>query len=439
MIDDGKANRIDLFNFKTAPMRAFHMTWVAFFLCFFAWFAAAPLMPIIRKEMALSESQIGNIIIASSATTIFARLLIGWLADKLGPRIVYTWLLALGSLPVICLGFAQDYQSFLIFRLLIGAIGASFVLTQYHTTLMFSNRCVGTANATTAGWGNLGGGVTQIMMPLIFSGFLFLGFSESVGWRLAMVIPGVLMFFGAFAYYRLTQDTPMGNFTDLIREGKGIPAGKAKGLLRDAIKDVRVLALSAAYGASFGLEITVHNMAGLYFVDEFKMGLKEAGLIVGCFGLLAIFARTLGGWISDRVAVKGGIQGRAAVLGFFLLLEGVFLMFFSQATPLPLAVTLLVVFGLFVHACCGATYAIIPFINKKAVGSVAGIVGAGGNLGAVFSGFLFKGAIPWTSALLVLGFFATACSFLILTMKFSKFKKEETFFNTDGILPEVVR
>ncbi|MSR49071.1 MAG: MFS transporter [Gemmataceae bacterium] len=437
MINDGKANRIDLFNFKTAPMRAFHMTWIAFFLCFFAWFAAAPLMPVIRKEMALTDSQIGNIIIASSATTIFARLLIGWLADKLGPRIVYTWLLALGSLPVVCLGFAQDYQSFLIFRLMIGAIGASFVLTQYHTTLMFSSRCVGTANATTAGWGNLGGGVTQILMPLIFSGFLFLGFSESIGWRLAMVIPGTMMFFGAFAYYRFTQDTPLGNFTDLAREGKSIPAGKAKGRLRDSIKDYRVLVLSAAYGASFGLEITVHNMAGLYFVDEFKMGLKEAGLIVGCFGLLAIFARTLGGWISDLIAVKGGIQGRAAVLGFFLLLEGVFLMLFSQATPLPFAVTLLIIFGLFVHACCGATYAIIPFINKKAVGSVAGIVGAGGNLGAVFSGFLFKGALPWTSALLLLGVFATACSLLLLSLKFSKFKEEEISFNTDDLLAKV--
>ena len=114
-------------------------------------------------------------------------------------------------------------------------------------------------------------------------------------------------------------------------------------------------------------------------------------------------------------------------------------MLFSQATPLPFAVTLLIIFGLFVHACCGATYAIIPFINKKAVGSVAGIVGAGGNLGAVFSGFLFKGSIPWTSALLLLGFFATVCSLLILSMKFSKFKKEETYFNTEGILPEFVR
>ncbi len=394
-------------------------------------------MPVIRKEMALTDSQIGNIIIASSAITIFARLLIGRLLDNYGPRITYTWLLALGSLPVMCLGLAQDYMSFLVLRLMIGAIGASFVITQYHTTLMFSSRCVGTANATTVGWGNLGGGIAQILMPLFFSGILFLGFSEYLGWRLAMLVPGIMMFLGSFAYYRFTQDTPHGNFAELIQSGKGIPAGKVKGLFGDAIRDYRVLVLSASYGASFGLEVTVHNMAALYFVDEFKLGLNEAGWIVGGFGMLAIFARTLGGWISDRVAVKGGLQGRAAVLGFSLLLEGVFLMIFSQVSALPLAIILLLTFGLFVHTCCGATDAIVPFVNKKAVGSVAGIVGAGGNLGAVLSGFLFKGGMPWTSALLLIGFFATVCSLLTLTLKFSKsMETDEVPARVDGVLPE---
>lgn len=420
MIHSGKADQIQLLNTKAIPMRVFHMTWIAFFLCFFAWFASAPLMPIIRKELAFSDRQIGNLIIASSATTIFARLMIGRMADKYGPRITYTWLLALGSLPVMGLGLARDYTSFLVFRLIIGAIGASFVLTQYHTTLMFSNRCVGTATATTAGWGNLGGGIAQITMPLIFSGFLFLGFPESTGWRLAMIPPGFLMLVGSIAYFKFTQDTPMGNFKDLPREEKTLSAGKPRGVFLNTLRDHRVLVLSLAYAASFGLEISVHNLTAMYFVDEFKVGLREAGMIVGCFGLLAIFARTLGGWISDQVASRGGLQGRASVLGLCLLLEGIFLMVFSQTSSLPFAVASLITFGLFVHASCGATYAIIPFVNKKAVGSVAGIVGAGGNLGAVFIGFLFKGSLPWPSALLLIGFLTTVCSLATLTLRFSK-------------------
>jgi MFS transporter, NNP family, nitrate/nitrite transporter len=131
-----RATRIDLLDFKTPQMRAFHMTWFAFFLCFFAWFGIAPLMMVVRAEMSLTREQLGWCIIGSVAITIIARLLIGWLCDRIGPRIAYTWLLILGSIPVMCIGLSQDFTSFLICRVLIGAIGASFVITQYHTSAM---------------------------------------------------------------------------------------------------------------------------------------------------------------------------------------------------------------------------------------------------------------------------------------------------------------
>ena len=69
------------------------------------------------------------------------------------PRITYTLLLAFGSIPVFGIAFAWDYTSFLVFRLLIGIIGASFVITQFHTSVMFAPNVVGTANATVGGWG----------------------------------------------------------------------------------------------------------------------------------------------------------------------------------------------------------------------------------------------------------------------------------------------
>src|ERR1044072_3437958 len=165
-----KATTLEPTRFHTAPMRAFHMTWAAFFLCFFGWFGIAPLMPVVRAELHLSKAQIGNTIIASVAITIVARLLFGWLCDRIGPRKAYAWLLMLGALPVVGIGLANSYPSFLLFRLAIGAIGASFVITQYHTSIMFAPNVVGAANATAAGWGNLGGGGTQIAMPLLFGG-----------------------------------------------------------------------------------------------------------------------------------------------------------------------------------------------------------------------------------------------------------------------------
>ena len=99
-----KATRIRLFSINTPQMRAFHMTWFAFFLCFFAWFGIAPLMKIVRDEMALTQSQIGWLVIGSVSITVVARLLIGWLCDRIGPRLAYTWVLLLGSLPVMGIG-----------------------------------------------------------------------------------------------------------------------------------------------------------------------------------------------------------------------------------------------------------------------------------------------------------------------------------------------
>jgi NNP family nitrate/nitrite transporter-like MFS transporter len=416
-----KATRIGLSDFRSVPMRTFHMTWFAFFVCFFGWFGIAPLMPVVRAELQLSKAQIGNTIIASVAITVLARLLFGWLCDRIGPRLSYAWLLVLGSLPVMGIGLANDYASFLLFRLAIGAIGASFVITQYHTSVMFAPNVVGTANATAAGWGNLGGGVTQMAMPLLFAAFVNAGMTEWWGWRLAMVVPGAALLLTGVAYLFLTRDTPDGNFADLRQKGRMAGKSAATGAFWEACRDGRVWALFVMYGACFGMELTIDNIAALYFVDYFKMDLKTAGLLAGTFGMMNVFARALGGVVSDRFGLRWGLRGRVMLLGLTLALEGAGLVLFSQARLLPLAVAGMLLTGLFLKMSNGATYAVVPFVNKRALGAVAGIVGAGGNVGAVLAGFLFKSeSISWPQALLYLGMAVLASSTLVLFVRFSE-------------------
>lgn len=413
-----KANKINLLSLSTVPMKTFHMTWFSFFLCFFGWFGIAPLMAIVRDEFMLSKSQIGNIIIASVAVTVFARVLIGSLCDKIGPRKTYSGLMILGAIPVMCIGFADSYLSFLLFRLAIGVVGASFVITQYHTSVMFAPNCVGTANATTAGWGNLGGGVTQMVMPLIFAGFLGLGFSTAMSWRLAMVVPGLAMVAMGLAYFFKTQDTADGNFKDIHRENRGKPQSTVK--VKEVLKDRRVWALFVIYGACFGVELTLNNIAALYFIDNFGLNLKTAGMIAGLFGLMNIFARTTGGFLGDKAGQKWGLKGRVNFLGLMLFLEGLALMLFASMTVLWLAVVTMIGFSLCVQMSEGATFSVVPFVNKKALGVVSGVVGAGGNAGAVAAGFLFKSsALTWSQALLTLGVFVTISAGLTAFVQFS--------------------
>ncbi|MCS2608664.1 MFS transporter [Halomonas dongshanensis] len=419
-----KASRIRLLDFSTPQMRAFHFSWFAFHVCFFGWFGIAPLMAIVREDLALTQTQIGNTIIASVAITVIVRLLIGLLCDRLGPRKTYTGLLLLGSLPVMSIGFADSFESFLLARLAIGAIGASFVITQYHTTMMFAPNVVGTANATSAGWGNLGGGTTQMLMPLILSGLLMLGVSETLGWRLAMVVPGIVMFATGIGYWLFTQDAPDGNFSDLrargeLPEAKG-EHGAATSFLA-AAKDIRVWALFVVYGLCFGVELTINNIAAIYFFDHFDLTLATAGLIAGLFGLMNIFARTLGGVFSDLFARQAGLKGRVRWLFIALVCEGIALVAFSQMHVLSLAIGIMLVFSLFVQMAEGATFGVVPFINKKALGAVAGIVGAGGNVGAVSAAFLFRSEnLSYQQGLFYLGLCVLVLASCVLVVRFSE-------------------
>jgi len=421
MIMTSKATGIKLFSFATPQMRAFHVSWMAFFACFFAWFACAPLMPVIKGEFGLSIGQIANINIAAVAVTILVRLIIGPMCDRYGPRKTYTGLLLLGALPVLGVALSQSYESFLFFRLCIGAVGASFVITQYHTSVMFASNVVGTANAATAGWGNTGGGAAQALMPLLLTALLMMGVSKTMGWRLALLVPGVLMLIMGAVYWRFTQDCPEGNYAELRAQGIAVEGGKKGGWasFRAASRNFRVWLLFITYGACFGVEIFIHNIAAIYYVDHFGLSLKSAGLAAASFGLLALFARALGGWLSDKVALRGNLNTRATLLFVMMIGEGLGLIWFAHVNSVTLAIVAMLTFGLFTHMACGATYALVPFIDRKALGGVAGIIGAGGNVGAVLAGFLMKGLGDVQQTLSLLGIFVTIAALCAIAVRFS--------------------
>ena len=423
-----KATSIQLFSFSTPPMRAFHLTWMAFFICFFAWFACAPLMPVIKGEFGLSIAQIANINIAAVAITILVRLIVGPMCDRFGPRKTYSALLLLGAIPVLGVALSQSYESFLFFRLGIGAVGASFVITQYHTSVMFAPNVVGTANAAAAGWGNAGGGAAQALMPLLMAAVIMLGVSETLGWRVALLVPGVLMLIMAVLYYRYTQDCPQGNYDAMRAAGIAVEGNKKGGWdsFKAAAANYLVWLLFVTYGACFGIEIFIHNVAAVYYVDHFGLSLKSAGMAAGSFGLLALFARALGGYLSDKGAARGNLNSRVTLLFALMIGEGLGLLWFANADSVTYAVIAMLCFGMFTHMACGATYALVPFIDSRALGGVAGIIGAGGNVGAVAAGFLMKGTGNIQQTLSILSALVVISALCAIAVRFTISSAEAT-------------
>ncbi|GAB2986863.1 MFS transporter [Mucilaginibacter puniceus] len=426
MSNQGKQlKQLKIFSLQGIQMKTFHITWMMFFVCFFGWFGLAPLMPTIREDLGLSKAQVGNTIIASVAATIIARLFIGRLCDTWGPRKAAVRLLLVGCIPVFLVGLAHDYTTFLLFRLAIGVIGASFVITQFHTSQMFAPNIKGTANAVTGGWGNLGGGVTNIIMPLIFAAIVGFGYTKAEAWRYAMIVPGLMMLGMAYLYSKYTKDTPNGNFDEIGHKAKA--GGKTDW---SVLADWRIWALTIAYAMCFGMELTFDNVASLHFVDTFHLSQSSAGFWAGIFGMMNIFARALGGIASDKVGVKFGMKGKGLLLAGVLLLEGCGLLLFAQAGSLFIAIISMLTFALFLKMSNGATYGIVPFVNTKNVGLVSGIVGAGGNLGGMLFGFLFKSTtITYVEAFTYIGYTVIAVSVIVLITRFVS--KSETEEQTD--------
>lgn len=112
----------------SGKMKILHMTWFAFFLSFAVWFNHAPLMLLIKESLDLSQSQVKTILILNVALTIPARIAIGMLVDKFGPKRTFSTLLALASVPCFLFARADSFEQLALARFLMGFVGAGFVI-----------------------------------------------------------------------------------------------------------------------------------------------------------------------------------------------------------------------------------------------------------------------------------------------------------------------
>eukprot|EP00961_Rhodomonas_salina_P292268 3932790-Rhodomonas_salina.1 len=89
---------------------------------------------------------------------------------------------------------------------------------------MFHSNVVGLANATSAGWGNLGGGAALAIMGQVFTAMKKSGLSNDQAWRRSLAWPPAVLFAtGLFAYF-MTDDCPYGNYSEMKKRKAEEPA-----------------------------------------------------------------------------------------------------------------------------------------------------------------------------------------------------------------------
>merc|ERR1711881_700496 len=334
---------------------------------------------------------IANAGIASVGSTVFVRVALGTLLERFGPVNVQSSLLTFGGFWVAVSSQITASWNYTLLRALIGCAGATFVTNQFWCSMMFAPNVVGTANATAAGWGNLGGGVTQIfiMWALVIPMREFLEIDDNLSWRLAMLVPAFLFFCVAATIKYCCWDLPTKKKFD--------PAGYkiTKPSMMDycvCLSDAKVVVMIIQYGACFGTELAMNDQLATHFRVYFQMPGGQASALAGCFGLMNLFARSLGGISSDIMFASFGFRGRLWAHFLSLFFEGIFLFIFgcvSNEYEWYHALAALVCFSLFVQMAEGTSYGIVPFMKKEQLAMVSALVGAGGNAGAVFAGFAF--------------------------------------------------
>ena len=433
------SDKFNLFSFS-GKMKIMHLSWMAFFVSFMVWFNAAPLMGVIALSLGLTNEQIKTLLILNVALTIPARIIIGMVTDKFGPRLTYSALLILCSFPCFMFALGETFEQLALARFLLGFIGAGFVIGIRMVSEWFPAKELGTAEGIYGGWGNFGSAAAAFTLPAIA-----IAFGGDNGWRYAIGLTGVMSFVFAFIYYFNVSDTPKGStyfkpkkagalevtskgdlallilmklpmyatlallgwklspagvgmFTQMEVYGiyailvgvlmvdlyqtyqvnKHIFDGPVPEFERYPFKQVAVL--NVLYFSTFGSELAVVSMLPLYFAETFELGLTQAGMLASTYAFMNLVSRPGGGWISDKFGRKPTLMILTAglALGYLGMAQ------ITSDWALPLAVIMVMTCSFFVQGGEGAVFAAVPLIKRRLTGQIAGMTGAYGNVGAVF-------------------------------------------------------
>jgi NNP family nitrate/nitrite transporter-like MFS transporter len=282
-------------------------------------------------------------------------------------------------------------------------------------THLFSNlrEIAGTANGIVGGWGNLGGAWTQVFMgAILFPAFKdYYGGDAESSWRTICIIPAAMAMAWGLLLPFISDDAPMGNYRYMKKNGTMDRVFFTASLRSGATRNTWILFVQ--YASCFGVELVMNNASVLYYNSKFGLETDQAATVGFLYGSMNIFARGLGGFLSDRLNGKMGMRGRLWLQTIFLICEGVLIVVFSFTETLTGAIVCMCIFSIFTQAAEGAIYGVVPYISKLYTGAVSGFVGSGGNVGSVVYGLGFR-SMGYNKAFLLMGCIVIASSFLSL-------------------------
>nr|WP_246222457.1 MFS transporter [Phytoactinopolyspora limicola] len=361
---------------------------LGFVVTFWAWALLGPLGPSLRDRLDLTVNEQAIVVAVPVIVGSLGRIPVGALTDRLGARVMFPTMSLLTILPVLYLGHLADtYAQLLIGGFFLGLGGTTFAIGIPFVNSWYPPRIRGAA----LGVFGAGMGGTAI------AAFTTVPLADNVGPSFPFTLVAIVLAIYAVVGWLLLRDRP----------DRTVAAGSLLSRTASTFTLPATVPLALLYAVSFGGFVAFSVYLPTYLRNAFELSQSDASYRTAGFVLLAVVARPLGGWLSDRlgpVTVLVWVFGAAAALAALASFE---------FALVPVGTVAFLGLAAALGAGAGAVFALVArLVPTERVGSVTGVVGAAGGLGGFFPplvmGAFYSATDSYTWGLILLALTATA-------------------------------
>jgi MFS transporter, ACS family, glucarate transporter len=381
----------------------------------------------IANEFHLTNVELGWVFSAFVIGYAIAQAPAGWLADRLGPRLVITagviwWGIFTSALTLLSPQVGGLIVLLMAFRFLLG-IGEAVMYPASNCVIASwipsSER--GIANGFIFAGVGFGAGVTPPLIAYIITQY---------SWRASFWFSAVLGLLAGAIWYALSRNAPKQHPWTTEQERRyiesGLPANPAKHAgqrlpWRSIVSDKNILAVTFSYFCYGYAAYIFFSWFFIYLNDVRGLNLRQSSYYTMLPFIAMALGSPIGGWISDRLTRRRGKRiGRCGVAAVGIGLSALFIALGTQVESAQLATIILAGGAGALYLSQSSFWSVSADIGGKSAGSVSGFMNMGGQFGGALTASLtpaIANHLGWNASFLVAAGLCTCGALAWLVVK----------------------